>query len=99
MVNYPLPLDVHSGKQRGEAIMNMPTVPNCIGPLVDISGNNNSVDLEKAKTSGGIKAVFIKATEGATFQDPTFKTIYDKANAQSLPVGDYHFGTSRPAAE
>lgn len=78
--------------------MNMPTTPNCIGPIVDISGNNGSVDLAKAKAAG-VKAVFIKATEGATYQDPTFAANLKKARDQSLLVGAYHFGTAMPAAD
>jgi len=78
--------------------MTMPTVPNCIGPLIDISGNNGlGVDLAKAKASG-VKAVFIKATEGATFQDKTFAGNLKKARDQSLLTGAYHFGTAMPAA-
>ena len=76
----------------------MPNVPNCIGPIVDISGNNGSVDLAQAKAAG-VKAVFIKATEGKTFQDPTFATNLKKARAAGLPVGAYHFGTAMPAAD
>lgn len=83
----------------GEAIMNMQTLPNCIGPLVDMSDNNHTADQATAKTTGRIKAVFTKATEGATFQDPTFKSNYDKAKALSLLTGAYRFGTARPAAD
>ena len=78
--------------------MNMPNRPNCIGPLVDISGNNKNVDLVAAR-AGGVKAVFIKATEGATFQDPTFGANLKKARDAGLLVGAYHFGTGRPAAD
>jgi lysozyme len=78
--------------------MGMPTLPNCIGPLVDISGNNSAVDLAAAKASG-VKAVFIKATEGATYQDPTFAANLKKARDQGLLIGAYHFGTARPAAD
>lgn len=78
--------------------MNMPTTPNCIGPIIDISGNNNPVDLAKAKATNGIRAVVIKATEGGDWQDNTFKTNLQKAKAQSLGIGVYHFTTARPAA-
>jgi lysozyme len=78
--------------------MNMPTVPNCIGPVIDISGNNSPVDLATAKVKNGIMAVFIKATEGGDWKDTTFAANYQKAKAQSLPVGAYHFATARPAA-
>jgi lysozyme len=78
--------------------MNMPDKPNCIGPLVDISGNNSNVDLAAAK-AGGVMAVFVKATEGATFQDPSFAANLKKVRDQGLRVGAYHFGTARPAAD
>ena len=77
--------------------MTMPTVPHCIGPLIDISGNNGlRIDLAKAK-AGDIQAVFIKATEAATFQDKTFAVNLKKVLDQSLLAGSYHFGIGRPA--
>lgn len=49
-----------------------------------------SVDFTAIKNAG-IEVVYIKATEGLTYNDSTFKTFYNNAKAVGLKVGFYHF--------
>lgn len=58
--------------------------------LVDVSNNNASVDF-RALARAGVKGVFLKASEGATFVDETFVTRRTAANKAGLYVGAYHF--------
>jgi lysozyme len=67
--------------------------------MIDISHNQAHVDLGAAQAAG-VAAVFLKATEGATWQDPTFKARVAAARALGFKVGAYHFGTAAdPAAQ
>jgi hypothetical protein len=51
--------------------MALPTVPNIPNPtlIIDLSQFQVNADLVAAKAAG-VAAVILKATEGATFQDP-----------------------------
>lgn len=57
---------------------------------VDISSFQGDVDMEKLK-NGGIKFVYIKATEGSSHVDEKFEQNWEKANASGLLSGAYHF--------
>lgn len=57
---------------------------------IDVSAHNGEVDFQKAKTSG-IDFVFVKATEGATFNDSQLARNISEARAAGLKVGVYHF--------
>jgi GH25 family lysozyme M1 (1,4-beta-N-acetylmuramidase) len=57
---------------------------------IDIYSGQGDIDFNKVKGSG-VEIVYIKATEGLTYTDPTFKSFYDKAKAAGLKVGFYHF--------
>ena len=57
---------------------------------IDISMHNGSVDLAKAKADG-VEAVYIKATEGVSYVDPKCSEHTNKAKAQGLLFGHYHF--------
>jgi GH25 family lysozyme M1 (1,4-beta-N-acetylmuramidase) len=57
---------------------------------IDIYSGQGDIDFSKVKESG-VEIVYIKATEGLTYTDPTFKSFYDKAKASGLKVGFYHF--------
>jgi lysozyme len=48
--------------------------------------------------SGNVKFVYMKATEGATNQDPTFKDNWDSAAKNGIPAGAYHYFTKTSAA-
>lgn len=67
---------------------------------IDISNNNGSIDFSRV-TDDGVKYVYVKATEGATFKDSTMETFYNQCKANNLKVGAYHFlvGTSTPEAQ
>jgi lysozyme len=64
-----------------------------INAVVDLSHHNSTVDLQTAKTQGGILGVIHKATQGLTFRDPTYQAHHQKAKAAGLLWGAYHFGT------
>ncbi len=57
---------------------------------IDISAHNRRVNLYDAKEDS-IKFVYIKATEGATFNDSLFMHNYLQAIDAGLSVGAYHF--------
>lgn len=57
---------------------------------IDISAHNGIVDFEKVQKSD-ISFVYIKATEGASFQDSLFEKNYELALKAGIPVGAYHF--------
>ena len=57
---------------------------------IDISNHQGEVDFDKVKKAG-VSYVFIKATQGNTFQDPLFRNDFDGASQAGLAVGAYHF--------
>lgn len=57
---------------------------------IDISAHNGMINMDAVRRDG-ISFVFIKASEGATFQDPNFRLNYDKARRAGLRIGAYHF--------
>lgn len=57
---------------------------------VDISKYQGRVDFKKMKASG-IRYVFIRATEGNTYQDVNYKFNIASARAAGLVIGVYHF--------
>jgi lysozyme len=67
---------------------------------IDISKYQGKVDFAKVKNAG-ITYIFIRATEGITYQDVDYKSNYLAANAAGLTVGAYHFYETNddPAAQ
>lgn len=67
---------------------------------IDISNNNGSIDFNKVKNSG-VECIYIKATEGTTFQDSYKSAFYGGAKSIGAKVGFYHFlvGTSAPETQ
>jgi GH25 family lysozyme M1 (1,4-beta-N-acetylmuramidase) len=58
---------------------------------IDISSNNGgTIDFAKVYAAG-IRAVYIKATEGISYTNPYFKKHAAAARAAGLKVGYYHF--------
>lgn len=57
---------------------------------IDISSYQKNVDFNQVKNCG-IEIVILKASEGKTWQDTTFKDKYNNAKAAGLKVGAYHF--------
>ncbi|KAJ4352154.1 uncharacterized protein N0V89_007501 [Didymosphaeria variabile] len=67
----------------------------------DISHYQTTVDFEAAY-AGGLRFVYIKATEGTTYQDPKFSSHYSGATSAGFIRGAYHFaqpGSSSGAAQ
>jgi lysozyme len=58
--------------------------------LIDISNVNGTVDWRKVYKAG-IRGVWLKATEGVTYDDPRYTEDAVKARAAGLRVGTYHF--------
>lgn len=57
---------------------------------IDISNNDGNVDFQAVKDSG-VGIVYLKATEGLTYDDPMMKEFYEQAKAVGLKIGFYHF--------
>ena len=57
---------------------------------IDISSYQQNVDFIKVKNNG-IEIVYIKATEGITYNNPMLKPQYCGAIAAGLKIGFYHF--------
>ena len=57
---------------------------------LDISKYQGSVDFSQLKANG-FHYVFIRATEGITYQDEDYKSNYAAAKKAGLKVGVYHF--------
>lgn len=57
---------------------------------LDVSHHNGKVDWDKVKAAG-VEFVFIKATEGGTYKDPQFNTLWNGAKKAGIRRGAYHF--------
>jgi len=57
---------------------------------IDIASMQGVVDFAKVKATG-IEIVYIKATEGLTYNSPTMLTQYNGARAAGLKIGFYHY--------
>jgi lysozyme len=64
--------------------------------IIDLSHNNPSVDLAKAKESG-IAAVILKATEGHTLADPMYMLRRSACQKLGLLCSAYHFANGLSA--
>lgn len=57
---------------------------------IDVSGHQGRIDWKKV-SAGGIRFVYLKATEGGDFQDPLFRENLQSARDSGLACGAYHF--------
>lgn len=57
---------------------------------IDVSSHNGEIDF-RAVAADSVSFVYIKATEGAYWQDSCFERNFDGARAAGLRVGAYHF--------
>jgi GH25 family lysozyme M1 (1,4-beta-N-acetylmuramidase) len=64
--------------------------------MLDLSNNNGPVDFKKVFQAQH-RRVYLKLTEGVTFDDPTFVDLRKRARAAGLKVGAYHFARGIPA--
>lgn len=58
--------------------------------IADVSNVNGEVNFATLK-SAGVKAVWLKVTEGLTFNDKDYPAFKKAANKAGLRVGGYHF--------
>ncbi|MFT9848530.1 GH25 family lysozyme [Aneurinibacillus sp. REN35] len=65
---------------------------------IDVSHWNGVVDWKKV-AADGVKFVFLKASEGTSYVDKTFKTNAARANAAGIHVGAYHYAKFDSVAE
>lgn len=64
-----------------------------LNAVIDLSHHNQNLDFSQMKNSGGISGVIHKATQGMTYEDPTYEDHMTKALNAGLLWGAYHFGT------
>ncbi len=57
---------------------------------IDLSAHNGFVDFDRV-AAAGIDFVYLKASEGASFRDPSFRSNCRRADAAGLVTGAYHF--------
>lgn len=67
---------------------------------IDVSNHNGKINWSEVK-SDGVELVYIKATEGTTYQDLWLENHYQGAKSIGLFTGFYHFlvGTSQPESQ
>ncbi len=59
---------------------------------IDVSHHQGKIDWHKVKNED-IQFVYIKATEGGDFKDPSFNENWNGAKNEGMKVGAYHFFT------
>lgn len=67
---------------------------------IDISNNNGAIDFRHL-AADNVEYVYVKASEGKTFQDSKMESFYNACKSNGLKVGAYHFlvSTSSPEAQ
>ena len=65
---------------------------------IDVSEWQGNIDFGEVARAG-IEVVYIRASEGRGYVDPYFRENYEKAKANGLRVGFYHFLTATNATE
>ena len=58
---------------------------------IDVSRHQGEIDWKKVAKDKNIQFVYIKATEGATFVDKSYKRNIEGAKKYGLKVGSYHY--------
>lgn len=64
---------------------------------IDVSHHQHKIDWSQV-AKDDVDFVYIKATEGATWTDPKFKTLLEGAKKENILVGAYHFITTSTEA-
>jgi lysozyme len=62
---------------------------------IDVSSHQGDIDWKVVAKDKNIEYVYIKATEGSTYQDKKYKYNLKEARKHGLKVGSYHFLTSK----
>jgi lysozyme len=60
---------------------------------IDISHHQGDIDWQKVNLYKGkpISFIYLKATEGATYQDPRYQEYFSEAMTSNIPLGSYHY--------
>lgn len=58
---------------------------------IDVSHHQGTIDWEKVAQDSCIQFVYIKATEGKTYTDPSYSAYIKGAQTQGLKCGSYHY--------
>ncbi|MDY5969085.1 MAG: GH25 family lysozyme [Bacteroidales bacterium] len=66
---------------------------------IDVSKYQGTINWTKVAKTKKVSFVYIKATEGASIQDPYYASNVKNARAAGLPVGSYHLYSSRTTAQ
>ncbi|MBR4297479.1 MAG: glycoside hydrolase family 25 protein [Bacteroidaceae bacterium] len=61
------------------------------GDGIDISHHQGNIDWKQLSRHKNLKFVYIKATEGGTYQDPKYNEYLKQARRRGMKVGSYHF--------
>lgn len=64
---------------------------------IDISSHQGDIDWAKVASDANIRFVYIKATEGATYQSSHYRRNVEGARRHGILVGSYHYVTSTSA--
>jgi len=65
---------------------------------IDVSEWQQEINFEQV-ANDDIQIVYIKSSEGASYEDPYFETNYEGARQNGLKVGVYHYLTARTVQE
>ena len=66
---------------------------------IDVSKHNGKINWERVAADQKIQFVYIKATEGSSLVDKTYRRNITEARKNGLKVGSYHFFTSYKSPE
>ena len=58
---------------------------------IDVSHHQGAIDWQKVAQDSCIQFVYIKATEGKTYTDPSYSTYIKGAQREKLKCGSYHY--------
>ena len=95
-ISFLLPLLITGCLFQGPIKDTQPAQANIQG--IDVSKYQGEIDFTKIKTAG-ISYVFVRASEGNTYQDVNFKVNFNNAKAAGLTVSAYHFYESNDAPD
>lgn len=88
------------GYIRKHRITNRHTIVSSDYNGIDVSHHQGHIDWPTVARDPKIQFVYIKATEGTRFIDPSYKRNINQARQQGISVGSYHFFiASKPAEE
>ncbi|MBO5699348.1 MAG: glycosyl hydrolase family 25 [Bacteroidaceae bacterium] len=59
--------------------------------MIDVSRHQGRINWKKVASEKRVRYVYLKATEGGTYQDPNYEYNLKQARKNGLKVGTYHF--------